>query len=311
MFAILKKMLIFPALFFCTTACKLGSSFSPQSLTTASADQASEIPSRGQTPSTNEDIQALQQANARLMEKMEALTTRIGQLEQSAKKLELINTELQAMRELTAKQVEKFVSLRSTVVELDASIKNQGPITVDLANPGSAILFKLRGQLVSGLNIFATREGRPQLQIMAADQRPAITIGGDRAPADVQFSPIPVDRPRFHIDMGAGDGTYGDVRVDGTLTVGREAALCENPADRTTCVPVDPRGAIVIARGRPTNENMANLRVFRRNAVNGKVEEVWRQGTTADGLPFLNSQAGNDYPSYIFRPWTGAPKIFP
>lgn len=184
--------------------------------------------------------------------------------------------------------------------------------TINLSGPGDLIVFKVNNVRVGALSVRQTTQGNFQL-VIEGKNTPAIAIGGDRAAADVQITPEPSYRPRFHVDIGripsgVGEGTYGDVRVAGTFTVGREQALCSDPSNPTTCFPVDPRGAVIIARDRPTNENMGQLRFVRRNASNGAIQEYRRDGVTASGLPFINF-GGSDTPRYVFQGGSNWTKI--
>lgn len=205
----------------------------------------------------------------------------------------------------------KFITINALILATPICVAQTQ--TINLSGPGDLLVFKVNNVRVGALSVRQTSQGNYQL-IVEGKNIPAIAIGGDRAPSDVQITPEPSQKPRFHVDIGripsgTGEGTYGDVRVAGTFTVGREQALCSDPNNATTCFPVDPRGAIIVARDRPTNENMGQFRFVRRNASNGAIEEYRRDGVTASGLPFINF-GGNDTPRYILQGGTNWTKIY-
>lgn len=106
------------------------------------------------------------------------------------------------------------------------------------------------------------------------------------------MGPVPVDTPLQHVTIDGGSGTYGDVRIDGTLLLGIKAA--------TDGVPRDSRGAINLCR----TLNGALIRGF----LNGV--ERWRFGTVNGEWPFLKTGSNlNDQPGLRFREFPSGYKI--
>jgi hypothetical protein len=192
-----------------------------------------------------------------------------------------------------------------------AQYTTSGPLVIDLLDDGPAIVFRLAGQDVASINLDRTAaQGRPRLQIQASNT-PVMTIGGEKNDTTLQITRSPVDEPRFEVDIQGqiedGERRGIDVRIGGSLTVGMEEALCPYPYHESGCVPIDPNGAINIARRRdPENLDMANIRIFRYNNLTHEIEEVWRQGSTSDGWPYLNpvveeTGLNDDAPRFWFR----------
>lgn len=151
----------------------------------------------------------------------------------------------------------------------------RGPVTIDLSNPGDALVVTLAGKAVGGLRV----DDQGRLGIFGPNQTStAITVDKlDR----VQIDPAPVDSPAARLTIA------NDVWLSGALRVGR--------ADAFGDAPFDPNGAIQVGRNLPVAQPMTLARFFAQG------REAFRIGATKDGAGFW-SDGSHDIPLVTFRP---------
>ena len=176
-------------------------------------------------------------------------------------------------------------------------------LIIDLPEDGEVIEICKGGRRVGGIAFRETTAGNLQL-IVNGTTVPALTIGGDRYPADVQVSPTPKECPPVHFSvfgLAALQGKYGDVWLDGTMVAMPQQMFFDSAGNIASGVPIDPRGAIVLGRTRYPNANEALglIRLFRK-AQDGVIREEGRLGLSKFGFPFING-GGNDTPRISFR----------
>lgn len=173
-------------------------------------------------------------------------------------------------------------------------------LVIDLPEDGEAIEIRKGGVKVGGIGFRTTAAGNLQLLVNGTTV-PAIAVGGDRFPADVQVTPDPVDKPFVHLTCRSisHQGAYGDVWFDGSLMVMPQQVLVGSDGKAT--VQFDPRGAINLGRTRypNANENLGLIRLWRK-AQDGVVREEGRVGLTGDGMPYMNN-GGSDTQKLYFR----------
>lgn len=181
-------------------------------------------------------------------------------------------------------------------------------VIIDLPSDGEAIEIRKNGVKVGGIAFRTTAQGNLQLLVNGTTV-PALCIGGDRLPGDVQVSPDPVEKPipHFTVRSTSMQGSYGDVWIDGTLNVVPHQVFLD--ANGNPTMPLDPRGAINLGRTRypNANENLGLLR-FWRKAQDGVVREEARMGLTQHGFPYLNG-GGNDNAIIRYRFDNGSTRI--
>lgn len=148
-----------------------------------------------------------------------------------------------------------------------------GPVVIDLAKPGNAIIISLNGKHVGGLRIDAS--GR--LGIYGPNySSTAITLDSqDR----VQVNPEPVDHPPVRLSIA------DDMWATGVLRVGRADAFGDTP--------LDPNGAIQLGRNLQDAQPMSILRAF------GQGKESFRLGISEAGNGFW-SNGPHDTPLVTF-----------
>jgi hypothetical protein len=171
---------------------------------------------------------------------------------------------------------------------------------INLNAPGDYLVFMYKGNPVGGLALRVTANDKPQLVVAGRDGKAAATIGGDREPYDVQFTPEPMDHPRVsfqsgYIPSGAGQGGAGDFWTRGAIAVG-DPDCWKNDKGELDC-PTDPAGALAIARCRL--EDSSYIRMFRRDIKKNVLEELARIGITDDGYVYFSD--GHDTPRISFR----------
>jgi hypothetical protein len=153
-----------------------------------------------------------------------------------------------------------------------------GPVRIDLAAPGDALLITLDGKTVGGLRVGA----RGRLGIYGPNETStAITLD---ALDHVQIDPRPVDAPTARLTIA--DDTW----LTGMLRVGR--------ADAFGDAPFDPNGAIQLGRNLQVAQPMALMRFFSQG------RESFRIGATAEGHGFW-SDGPHDVPLVTFPPSRG------
>lgn len=181
-------------------------------------------------------------------------------------------------------------------------------VIIDLPSDGEAIEIRKNGVKVGGIAFRTTALGNLQLLVNGTTV-PALCIGGDRAPGDVQVSPDPVEKPipHFTVRSSSMQGTYGDVWIDGTLNVIPAQVFLD--ANGSNTVPLDPRGAINLGRTRypNANENLGLIRLWRK-AQDGVVREEARMGLSQHGFLYFNN-GGSDSPRIRFRFDEGSMKV--
>lgn len=187
------------------------------------------------------------------------------------------------------------------IIAINYCTSKAEPLVIDVST-NDLIVFKSNGVTIGKLVMKQTAGDNKVLQFVTKTNVPIMQLGSDRDASDVQISPSPIDKPRFHFQVtGNGSGGHGDMRIDGTMTIGTDRALCSDITNDSTCLPVDPRGAIRISRERPVNESMAQVIISRRNNSNNLIEESLRIGTNADGFPFLGINSTGDQSNLYFR----------
>lgn len=181
-------------------------------------------------------------------------------------------------------------------------------VIIDLPSDGEAIEIRKNGVKVGGIAFRTTAQGNLQLLVNGTTV-PALCIGGDRLPGDVQVSPDPVEKPipHFTVRSTSMQGSYGDVWIDGTLNVVPAQVMLD--ANGNAAMPLDPRGAINLGRTRypAANENLGLIRLWRK-AQDGVVREECRLGLSQHGFPYINS-GGSDSPRIRFRFDQGSMKM--
>lgn len=223
-----------------------------------------------------------------------------------AERAELValRTELTALKaQLITTASKDEISLINT--QLNNFSRETGPKTVaavsqtiTLTRDGCALTFIKSGTKAGCVAVRTTPGGRLQL-VLEGTQGPAITIGGDRQPADVQITPAPVNRPPMHFTVGhtqAGtqENAYGDVYISGTLTIAPRTVAFDQAG--ASVIPIDPRGSLIIARGYansatvPNTEDRSMIRMFLReeNTTNPSQEKVRFGVTLNGGYPFIS-----------------------
>ena len=150
---------------------------------------------------------------------------------------------------------------------------DSGPFSIDLNQPGDALVLTLNGKHVGGLRVDA--QGR--LGIYGPNQSStAITVDDkDR----VQIDPAPVENPPVRLSVA------NDMWATGVLRIGRADAFGDTP--------LDPNGAIQLGRNLKEAQPMSVLRAF------GQGKERFRIGITGEGDGFW-SNGPHDTPLVTF-----------
>jgi len=169
-----------------------------------------------------------------------------------------------------------FVVAVALLGALGAAVNPQqrGPLHLDLAKPGDALIITLNGKHVGGLRV----DSQGRLGVYGPNHAStAITVDGqDR----VQIDPEPAASPPVRLTVA------NDVWMTGVLRVGREDAFGNTP--------FDPNGAIQVGRNLSRDQDMSLFRAF------GQGRERFRIGISGEGHGFW-SNGPHDAPLVTFR----------